>query len=504
MLNPEEYFFLESVSNGRPLDFLYFNLGHTLAHRREDLQIDPGAVVIIFENDSYDIYLDKTKWVGAGRSILKQLIATDERIAAWEKKTKEWLLHSVHVNEEMHSIQPTSLTVEELCSLVDLISRYQTAHTYENAELTSTNYGTNLIQKELATVLQECGITAPTVIPSLLKTDAPFPFAEYEEEVTKLALTLYSQRNLTSINSHSLTEDEDLRSKIDFIFEKYDWLDAGISNPPKSIEQVVNDVNAALSLGTKLETILYKKESQKAVTLKERDVLLAQLSTVADARQKRVIEFAIQSAEYGRVLVDEEMRSIFYVRKIYTEIAARVGLLLEEVKYLSHEEIKAALRGDDSIKQVARERRTLSVFILEDGEMSVQTGLEARTTKSAFDACRDKSASEDKEMKGEVAFSAGVVRGVARLIANVQDIPKLHEGEILISSRTYPDLLPAMKKSAAIISELGSLLSHAAIVAREFKIPGVVGVKNATRLIADGDLVEVNTETGIVKILKEI
>ena len=89
----------------------------------------------------------------------------------------------------------------------------------------------------------------------------------------------------------------------------------------------------------------------------------------------------------------------------------------------------------------------------------------------------------------------GTVKGVARLVKDVSEMDKVKDGEILVSSRIYPDLLPAMKRSGAIIAELGGLLSHAAIVSRELRIPCLVGVRNVTSKIKDGDFLEINTVT---------
>jgi pyruvate,water dikinase len=107
----------------------------------------------------------------------------------------------------------------------------------------------------------------------------------------------------------------------------------------------------------------------------------------------------------------------------------------------------------------------------------------------------------NKRLQGEVAYTGGVIKGTARLVKNVNDMPSLQKGDILVSSRTYQDLLPAMKRSAAIVSELGGLLSHAAIIARELHIPCVVGVRNAMSIIPNGSLVSVDTESGFVDIL---
>jgi pyruvate,water dikinase len=66
---------------------------------------------------------------------------------------------------------------------------------------------------------------------------------------------------------------------------------------------------------------------------------------------------------------------------------------------------------------------------------------------------------------------------------------------------TQPEFLPAMKKAVAIITDEGGLTCHAAIVARELKRPCIIGTKNATKILRDGDYVEVDANNGIIKIL---
>ena len=79
----------------------------------------------------------------------------------------------------------------------------------------------------------------------------------------------------------------------------------------------------------------------------------------------------------------------------------------------------------------------------------------------------------------------------------------MNKGDILVSIATDPDIVPAMKKAAAFITEQGGVTSHAAIVAREMKKPCVIGTKIATKVLKDGDLVEVDATRGIVKILNK-
>ncbi len=106
------------------------------------------------------------------------------------------------------------------------------------------------------------------------------------------------------------------------------------------------------------------------------------------------------------------------------------------------------------------------------------------------------------EIKGQPA-SPGYAKGKARVGLNAHTLIRtIKPGEILITSQTTPEFAPAMKKAAAIITDEGGITSHAAIVSRELGIPCIIGTKIATHIFKNGDLVEVNADTGIVKKLK--
>ena len=77
----------------------------------------------------------------------------------------------------------------------------------------------------------------------------------------------------------------------------------------------------------------------------------------------------------------------------------------------------------------------------------------------------------------------------------------MNAGDILVSIATRPEMLPVMKKAAAIVTDEGGITCHAAIVSRELKIPCIVGTQTATSVLKDGDKVEVDTEKGVVKTL---
>ena len=101
-----------------------------------------------------------------------------------------------------------------------------------------------------------------------------------------------------------------------------------------------------------------------------------------------------------------------------------------------------------------------------------------------------------------VAASPGVVEGTARVLADVSQIGDLREGEILVAPVTAPSWAPVFAKIKAAVSDIGGAMSHAAIVAREYGMPAVVGTGDATRRIRTGDTIAVDGDRGTVRVIE--
>lgn len=109
---------------------------------------------------------------------------------------------------------------------------------------------------------------------------------------------------------------------------------------------------------------------------------------------------------------------------------------------------------------------------------------------------------EIKEIKGTIAFK-GIVRGKVALILDKKDLHKVEKDSVLVARTTMPDYTHAMEIASAFVTDEGGLLSHAAIISRELKRPCIVGSKNATKILKDGMIVEVDANKGIVRIINE-
>ena len=106
---------------------------------------------------------------------------------------------------------------------------------------------------------------------------------------------------------------------------------------------------------------------------------------------------------------------------------------------------------------------------------------------------------DDTNVIKGVPASAGTRRGPARLVRGAQDFTKLKPGDVLVCRSSNVSWVPLFTVARAIVTDVGGALSHAAVVAREFGVPAVVGCSIALDTLRDGELVEVNGDRGTVR-----
>ncbi len=100
-------------------------------------------------------------------------------------------------------------------------------------------------------------------------------------------------------------------------------------------------------------------------------------------------------------------------------------------------------------------------------------------------------------LKG-IPASAGIAKGKVKIILDPSENSKMKKGDILVTEMTNPLFLPAIQRAKAIITDVGGLLCHAAIVSRELGIPCVVGTKRATKILKDNQKIKVDGEKGTI------
>ncbi len=198
----------------------------------------------------------------------------------------------------------------------------------------------------------------------------------------------------------------------------------------------------------------------------------------------------------------------------------------EEVFHLTHYELEAAIidmmtswsngsppRGPSRWPEIIKERKaaiaewakheTVPALgavpeVIDDPAIVMLWGITRESLESWLSADEQP---DSNEIKG-FAASSGVAEGIARVVKSVDEIGRLRQGDILVCHITNPTWAPVFQKIAAAVSDIGGSMSHAAIVAREFGLPAVVGTGTATQKIKDGQRVRVDGGRGVVTILQ--
>jgi len=139
----------------------------------------------------------------------------------------------------------------------------------------------------------------------------------------------------------------------------------------------------------------------------------------------------------------------------------------------------------------------------QDVEWAIEKGKVYILQSRPVTTIRKEEGAEVELEKGKILLrglgaSPGIGIGEVKVIFSEDEIWKIKVGDILVTTMTTPDMVPAMQKAAAIVSDEGGMTCHAAIVSRELGVPAVVGTKEATKVLKDGMVVTVDGEKGIV------
>lgn len=187
-----------------------------------------------------------------------------------------------------------------------------------------------------------------------------------------------------------------------------------------------------------------------------------------------------------------------YVNKLFAILGKQFGLQPDVFQDLTQQEIINLYGSKRPNSRVSQRQKA---FVIDYSRSHFSEGKMAKSIISIFKS----DTSDTKVISGRVA-SLGKAKGPVKIInVNYADLSLLHKeisdmnkGDILVAETTSPELIVACKKAAAIVTDIGGLLSHAAIVSRELGIPCIVGTENATKVLKDGDIVKVDAKKGTV------
>ncbi|MEZ4860204.1 MAG: PEP-utilizing enzyme [Caldilineaceae bacterium] len=245
-------------------------------------------------------------------------------------------------------------------------------------------------------------------------------------------------------------------------------------------------------------------------------------------------EFLLKCAQEATWLREEhphwlDLRIYATIRHNLVAVGQRfvqAGLLAApaDIFYLTLDEVRATLRHSTARQELVVQRRALyqqyaaytpptllgsipaqpmpnHPLLAAMAQNSAELPVTGPTPRANGPTAPALPAAPGQTLRGHAA-SAGCVRGRARLLASPAEAGRLHVGDILVTVNTTPSWTSLYANIAGLVTDAGGILSHAAVVAREFGIPAVVGTRAATTLIKEGQLIEVNGSEGVVKLME--
>jgi len=186
---------------------------------------------------------------------------------------------------------------------------------------------------------------------------------------------------------------------------------------------------------------------------------------------------------YGAALYEIEDSIIDIISKVYPQLNGYASVV--SIKEIENESLPP--------HKILEKRKQHYIFF--NGDLIENRTLSEFLNENNLEMPLD---SEKIKIEGRVAMQ-GMVIGKVKKIFTEKDVEKVNVGDIIVAPMTTPDHVIAMEKAAAFVTDEGGITCHAAIIAREFKKPCIVGTENATKILNDNDLVLVDAYRGIVE-----
>jgi len=213
------------------------------------------------------------------------------------------------------------------------------------------------------------------------------------------------------------------------------------------------------------------------------------------ARERELLDL-MGELIFGRAYRGEcNSKAGMHARPLLMEVARRCGTDYDSLVYLTFGEIEECLKRKKVDDTVVAERRNAFGLVMLDGEIKIFSGDSVKQLEDV------EAVDGVSEVRGVMA-NPGFVVGTARIVTRASDFEKVQAGDILVSKNTTPEFILVIEKCAGIVTDVGGVTSHAAIVSRELNKPCVVGTGNATQVFRDGDLVEVDADNAVARFFK--
>ena len=399
-----------------------------------------------------------------GRTIFRDwIVPKEKRIGLRER----WRIQVMRLQKVQVKITPSflsTLTKEELIKLGKIYYQLMLDFWAPTFPAELGNYGSEQVLKDklCAFITKEKEVMA---VMEILTTPEELSFYQQEEIdlVRAKDLLQHQQRYFWLKNSYAGTQ----------VLPTEFFAERKIALSPKMVKELQHH----------LQEVKLKKSA-----VQQRYALSEEVIKIAEAICK------------GISWQDERKKHIFimqhYKQRFLEEVATRKNRVPEELLKYSFREVLDILQGKPVPSQEGSFGFSAEKFHI--------TELSSAQTGEYWKHYCEKEVEETDSFTGKVASKGKKekIQGKVRIVLDPMKANSFKRGEILVAPMTSPEYIFAMKKAAAVITDSGGLTSHAAIVSRELKIACLVGTKIATKVLKDGDMVEVDAVKGIIRKIK--
>jgi phosphohistidine swiveling domain-containing protein len=280
---------------------------------------------------------------------------------------------------------------------------------------------------------------------------------------------------------------------------RYGWLSYQYTGPGWKKDYFISVMSSILRQKIDVKKHIREHEEKNDNLKKDQANLINELNI--DSKHKKLFKVA-QGIVFSKGIRKDSMFYGYYCQDfIHKEIARRKYLSIDQVRNIYFWELKNILDMKKNVSSNLTARLKYHIYLSNKDRQLVYTDKKANEFIKSQLIKKEKINKNINELIGTCA-SPGRVRGVVYIVNNPKDMQNFNKGNILVSVATNPDLMPAMRKSNAIVTDVGGMTCHAAIVSRELGKPCIVGTKIATKILKNGTIVEVDATHGRLTIIK--
>jgi len=421
-----------------------------------------------YEEDDYKSVLDKMK-----KSIREEgLVEIHQAIG---KEVDEEVARAADLTEQIKE-----LNEQNIQKIFDQIK----IHGKQSVRFIVLGYA---LEEMLPEFLSSSEIEGQTYTPEMLLAKGAIP--------KKLSPMIEERANLLSIAA-DLKNGKEISHEIEKHAKRYGWMNSlcwwdepfdsdhykklaanlVLENPAEKLQEIQNQKRGQEDEASKIRNWLQEND-------KKAFEYIDLVSEMADMREESWDIISIMGA---------------HLRSLFKELAKQLGLEYNELMMMNVEEMQLAFKEGEApvSKEELRERMKGFGSMVDQGSAipRIFTGsivVEARKSVEGIDDSLN-------QLRGMTIWP-GIFKGKVVVLKSADELEKVSKGDILVCPMTDPDYMPAIQKAGAVVTDQGGVLCHAAIVARELQKICIVGTHHATKILKDGDEVEVDADKGVVR-----